>query len=364
MKISRNRYSYFAMLAIIGFVFLTGADSCLPERPSCIPEAIPINSLLSPVGRLVSGENIFVEWSFDGDNTQCQPDLYEIRFHEAAYPQAAPRFIEFTDDTFFYADYLFNDNTEFIWRIRGYSGTDSPPSEWSDAASFIILPICPAHEMGQITPIYPVDNSRIQSSSVVFQIDTNLLDCIPPTYHLQVSNIETMDDLLFNEDLSYLSLQEEIQLDPCHDYYWRVAGSESGIDGPLSEIFHFTIQNEECGSDPHAAAAVDTPCRIGPGNEYDLGRYFLKGDEAPIVAKDPFGEWLRIETANLICWVLREHTTSTGNTDDLPVHLPPIMDHSNDDSNDLRCKNNLPKSMCEETGGTYFERLTPPCVCP
>lgn len=363
MKISRNRYSYFAMLAIIGFVFLSGADSCFDDQnPSCMPEAIPLNSLLSPVGRLVSGDNIFVEWSYDIDEGQCQPDLYEVRFYEVGYPSAGPIYLEFTHnyETSFYADYIFQENTEYAWHVRGYSGSLTLSPGWSEKANFIILPRCPAEDLGQTTPIYPANDSRIQSSSVVFQIDTSLLACIPATYHLQVANIETMDDLIIDEYLSYFSLKEEIQLDPCQEYYWRVAGSESGIDGPFSDVFHFTIQNDECYDEPHAISTGDTPCRLGPGDEYDLGLYFLEGEEAPIIAKDLGEEWWKIETDGILCWVLRELTTSTGDTTNTPVHSPPDMKNSGDFS----CRSNLSESMCEKAGGTYFERVTPPCVCP
>ncbi len=76
---------------------------------------------------------------------------------------------------------------------------------------------------------------------------------------------------------------------------------------------------------PMVQVSVSTNCRKGPGDAYDIEGALLKGEEAEIIAKDPFDLFWYIpnpDRSGAFCWVWGHYASTTGNTDNLPVYTP------------------------------------------
>jgi uncharacterized protein YgiM (DUF1202 family) len=77
---------------------------------------------------------------------------------------------------------------------------------------------------------------------------------------------------------------------------------------------------------PTVSVSVDTNCRIGPGNAYEMVGGLKVGETAAVVGKDAFGEYWIIEDENTpdgTCWIWGQYATVKGNTDNLPVVAAP-----------------------------------------
>ena len=72
--------------------------------------------------------------------------------------------------------------------------------------------------------------------------------------------------------------------------------------------------------------SVSTNCRVGPGKVYDRVGALLEGEEAEIIAKDPYDIYWYIKNPDDpggFCWVWGQYATTTGDTESLPVFTPP-----------------------------------------
>jgi len=81
------------------------------------------------------------------------------------------------------------------------------------------------------------------------------------------------------------------------------------------------------------SVTVDTNCRTGPGQVYDLVGGLMVGDTAEVLARDPSGNYWYIANPHGAgyCWVWGQYATLVGDTNPLPVYTPmptptPIID--------------------------------------
>jgi hypothetical protein len=72
------------------------------------------------------------------------------------------------------------------------------------------------------------------------------------------------------------------------------------------------------------AVSVDTNCRRGPGQVYDLLGGLMVGETAQVFAVDPTGRYLYIRNPDVagFCWIWAEYATLDGNASLLPVYTP------------------------------------------
>jgi len=77
---------------------------------------------------------------------------------------------------------------------------------------------------------------------------------------------------------------------------------------------------------PVISAKVNTNCRAGAAPNFKILGYLLVGETSYVHAKDPWGYWWYIENPDhpgKYCWIWRETTEVTGDTDKIPVKQPP-----------------------------------------
>jgi hypothetical protein len=83
-------------------------------------------------------------------------------------------------------------------------------------------------------------------------------------------------------------------------------------------------------SAPTISASVNTNCRKGPSQDYEVLGYLLKNQTSTVVGKDESGNWWVIENPDKPgekCWVWSETTTVTGDTSAIPeIEPPPLPD--------------------------------------
>ena len=78
-------------------------------------------------------------------------------------------------------------------------------------------------------------------------------------------------------------------------------------------------------SAPTISASINTNCREGPSQDYEVLGYLLAGQTSEVQGRDNSNNWWYIknpEKPNSSCWVWTETTNVTGDTSDLPVITP------------------------------------------
>jgi hypothetical protein len=73
------------------------------------------------------------------------------------------------------------------------------------------------------------------------------------------------------------------------------------------------------------SVSMDTNCRTGPGQVYDMVSGLMVGETAQVFGTDPTGKYWYIANPHGtgFCWVWGEYATLTGDTTLLPVFTPP-----------------------------------------
>ncbi len=87
-----------------------------------------------------------------------------------------------------------------------------------------------------------------------------------------------------------------------------------------------TITPTPTPSTPMISVSVNTNCRTGPGDAYNRVGALLVGEEAEVLARDPYGQFWYIPNPDRPggkCWVWGQYATITGDTASLPVFTPP-----------------------------------------
>jgi hypothetical protein len=77
---------------------------------------------------------------------------------------------------------------------------------------------------------------------------------------------------------------------------------------------------------PLISVSVPTNCRVGPGIPYNRVGALLVGEVAEVVGRLPARNYWIIrnpDRPNETCWLWGEYATVTGNTDVLPIFMPP-----------------------------------------
>ena len=112
-------------------------------------------------------------------------------------------------------------------------------------------------------------------------------------------------------------------------------GSETGADQEATRIAHSVQQTVAALSTTtpvsgtqsvRISVSVETNCRTGPGNAYEVVGFLPVGQEAEVIARNAASDfWIIRLPSNLEvnCWVWGQYASLNGSTEDLPVYTPP-----------------------------------------
>jgi len=228
-----------------------GGDSGGP-MPYCAPEGIQIPDLYSPA----DGENIDVPgltfgWVYN--TTDCIPEEFEIQMAQT------PGFLGYSGATVdvgvgeWSPEVGLLPATIYYWRMRGLVAAGEGP--WSPTWSFFTGPACSSASL--VAPVAEAPlGDMLQSDAPAFEWSYRDEACVPPGYHLQISSSEDFSALLLDlsQDTPSTLAAPAADYENCTVYYWRVAATEGGADGPFSNVQYFSIN---VGGDCSATCTED-----------------------------------------------------------------------------------------------------------
>jgi hypothetical protein len=213
-----------------------GPDGPLPY---CSPEDLQIPVMFSPA----DGENIEIpgltfRWVYNPAG--CLPEEYQVQVSQS------PTFDSYSGATI---DVGVNEwspavgllpATVYYWRMR--ATVMAGPGSWGPTWTFYTGPVCDAAVLVAPEPVFP-DGFMFVYDTPSFQWAYPDEACIPPGYHLQVSTAEDFSAIVLDQPLPTPSTtaRPASELTNCGVYYWRVAASSGGMDGPYSAVNRFSV---------------------------------------------------------------------------------------------------------------------------
>jgi hypothetical protein len=237
--------------------------------PYCSHEDLQVPVLYSPT----DGENIDIpgltfHWVYN--TTDCIPEEFEIQVAQnhgfLGYSGAT---VDVGVDEWSPEVELLP-ATVYYWRIRGMVADDAGP--WSPTWSFFTGPACESASLVAPMAAFPLGD-MFELDAPTFEWSYPEETCVPPGYHLQISPTEDLSTLLLdlNQPTPGTLAVPTVDYEDCTVYYWRVAASDGGADGPFSEVQYFSIN---VGGDCSEACTEDQlvePVPISPARYANLG---------------------------------------------------------------------------------------------
>jgi hypothetical protein len=244
-------------LIISGCTIVYGAYECPTDLYGYGPP-----ELNAPKGYVNPGSEIEFRWDLF-----CKPEEFQIEISNN------PNFSNSKMLTTTGADYNsmrsitdgpYPGNEEYWWRVR-YRMEDSI-SDWSEHAYFVTRPFCSFSDISDLT-ILPVTKNKtaFDHTEVQLVFHKEAIYCQPEMYHIQISRNNDFSPSVFDEVLLstpdeysiHIQRTSKIKLEDCQDYYWRVAFSDNGEDGPFTESRIFRVQSPDC--EPYICPEADLP---------------------------------------------------------------------------------------------------------
>jgi len=346
-----SRKLVLALLASAGLALFLGA--C---KPTCTVEELqaPIN--LDPDSELaVIDPYNLVPFTWGYPVSDCEPDFFEMYLWTGLEPESpgmtgrTPYHEEISTGSWrmTWPIYLVPGHT-YYWRQAACleAGPGEDPCGPSSVGHFFTGQVCDASdEMQPVNLISPADNAHFATTDdITFAWDDPTGCLVSYVFWLQIS-----EDPEFNEYLRRIPVLqsvwtvpgEEIPLEECHTYYWRVKTDPAGPpEDPFSEVRSFSVLASSgiaCPLDlseipslatlvpevpivtlepvvtvppivpaePELTAPKDTNCRAGPSTQYQVDDTLFAGVTAPIRGRNADATWLQILSPNLrrLCWV-------------------------------------------------------------
>jgi hypothetical protein len=157
--------------------------------------------------------------------------------------------------------------TTYYWRVRATVGTVAGP--WSSVWSFTGTTPCALADLVAPTPLFPEDGHEFWFDAPAYQWHYYDPTCEPEGYHLQVASDAAFTSMaldLQDNNPDTLWVPTGASLGDCQVYYWRVAATEGGVDGPFSDALSFYINvGGACPPIPCPMTGLVPPETIGPG---------------------------------------------------------------------------------------------------
>lgn len=278
MKPSPKTIKAIAILSLVLAACGGGTPSPTPTPPTtaCDPSVLVAPTPSAPHwGGIWEIGYSSIEWTWP--LSTCDPESYVIDLNtEADFSGTALGGSTGTPDPSWGPSATLDPATVYYWRVRASSGGSLGP--WSIVYSFVTDPVCdPVNLVSPLRDI-PVDGSVLTTLNPEYDWTYPSSTCTPEGYHLQISDVSDMSSLVMYADNPHIAttgFMAGVPLDDCNTYYWYVAASVSGIEGPFSDIGSFNINAASaCICDP---ADLTQPVPVWPSG------YEIVGDLLPIL---------------------------------------------------------------------------------
>ena len=164
------------------------------------------------------------------------------------------------------------DGVTYYWRVRATVGSVEGP--WSVVQTFHGVLPCELSSLVAPVPVGPWEGRTLFFDDPYYSWDYLDPSCAPEGYHVQVSAdpafaTTAVDELI---DDPVMGWKPTSTLATCTVYYWRIAGTQGGADGPFSDPVSFYVNVDNlCPTLPCPATGLIAPEAIGPGGYEIVG---------------------------------------------------------------------------------------------
>ncbi|MFH2103213.1 MAG: hypothetical protein ABIJ39_07650 [Chloroflexota bacterium] len=313
--------------------------------PRCEPGELQAPIDLSPTGETAIVDPtvmLYLNWGYP--STDCAPDFFEAFVWTGVEPATPGATVIVNFDSApipgpWSAPWPFlpleSGNTYDWWIHAGLETGPGPDVDGPNAHGYFFTgPVCTNETMLSVNLQSPADGTVINdlTADVFFYWDDPTPCLVNGLFELQISDDPTFATYLHRIPIlqsRYPIPGDEIPLEHCTTYYWRVKTDPNGPpEEPFSEIWSFraVLPETDCPPDasspaPMAIAKLDLNCRSGPGPAYEIYDAFMEGISAPIEGRNQANDWFYILSPNrgIRCWVWGEQVDVEGDTSRLPV---------------------------------------------
>jgi hypothetical protein len=164
----------------------------------------------------------------------------------------------------------------YYWRVQATVGSANGP--WSSVQTFHGVLPCEQSALVAPVPLGPWEARTLFFDDPYYSWDYQDPACAPEGYHIQVSSDQTfastdVDHLIHDPVLGW---KPTTTLSDCTVYYWRIAGTEGGVDGPFSDPVSFYVSVDglcptpECPPTGLIAPEAIGPKAMGQGGFYEI----------------------------------------------------------------------------------------------
>ncbi len=333
--------------------------------PTCDPVDIPQPVLYSPGSySIIADLTPSLEWNNPG---MCDPESYLIHLStENDFSDTSLFGATGTPDAVWSPSSSLEEATQYWWEVAGSVGSTTGP--FSSKQSFFTGPECISlSDVVAPERLAPEDGAHLDSLVARLRYTPGDPGCIPDGYSLNLQEDPSFSgtNLLGDYSMPGTTVYTD-PLDDCTIYYWKVAAIQDAGYGPFSDVGWFFTNEAGVCVPPYVPGLLgrNLNCRQGGYKESELLRVFEVGEIAEVVAVGPYGYYyaLQVPGSDEICWAVSEYIELWGDEDDLEVRIPPQPPSPTP----LVCHKDLPKDLCEEAGGEWYEgaAAAPYCKCP
>jgi hypothetical protein len=258
--------------------------------------------------------------------------------------------------------------TSYTWEAGGepghsytvwlYPHSEDDRSAWGGlAGAFTIGPLCEAGDaLLAPTPLWFPDDWTIDPTPG-FELEwVNSMTCWPggdfvvqlsrsPAFTTVIEMTSPMEELWV-----YSFLVEDLPIENCARYYWRVRAEMPGSEAePWSEVRSFVthvpmticpgdlfgpwLEDEPIGIPPSLTPEEPANCRSGPTLDYPILSVLPVGGSYEIRGRNLAGDsWQVLDPAiGAACWVYGDLVQVTGDTDQVSLIIPPLPPEPGED---------------------------------
>lgn len=350
--------------------FYIQTEDCPPM--SCGEDFMTFPNPISPSEQAVIPLNPNFRWDYE---SVCYIDNFQLEIQELDAP--ANPIIEQTSgpDLSWSLVTSLRPKTYYTWKVAAMTNAATGP--YSQEVIFVTGPSCTNHEDADMPTevIYPNHGDIIRSNSFRILLDDSRRDCQAFDYKLHLYKGGSQYELSeYSTKWNFYPYFDLYLLEDCTSYNFHIETLTGEDPPPRTEtrIFHVDY-SQECdkfGELLYLEFLRDTPCRLGPGSDYDLVMYLLEGENASVVGQGSGGGFWIIEPSDrdgAQCWLPQANATLQGDPSNLPVIQPPYFPSSPEDPSPeggLVCSGYLSPPDCAAAGGSYNMVQNPPCTCP
>lgn len=235
----------------------------------CSADELQIPVLVSPGDwTMVDIPGLTFHWIYNPAG--CLPEGFEHQVSQS------PTFASFTSTPFNVGEEHFSPEvgiasaTIYYWRMRATAADG--PGPWSPTFSFYTGPVCDVASLVAPEPNFPLGNMFVYDAPG-FQWTYPDDACVAEGYHLQVASDPGFSSLIFDESRSGAATywQPVFEFENCGVYYWHVAATQGGGDGPYSPTELFSTNVVWTCTQPCTEEQLVAPIPMSPAQSANVG---------------------------------------------------------------------------------------------